>query len=84
MALTLPLQLNADTIPVILNKQLGTPLKGDAELHLLAGMPFRVADLAQVTPAATLTVAQTAGFSLADATKLSTELTSRQSGKKHD
>ncbi len=82
MALTLPLQLTADTIPVILNKQLGTPLKGDAELHLLAGMPFRLADLTGVTPAAVNTAATNAGFSTADATKLQTEWTSHQSGKR--
>lgn len=83
MALTLPLQLNADTIPVLLNKQCGTPLKGDAELHLLAGMPFRVADslVTTTTPAAVNTAATTAGFSSGDATTLSNELTKRVSGK---
>jgi hypothetical protein len=84
MALTLPLLLNADTIPVVLAKQLGTPLIGDAQLHLLAGMPFRVADLIPVTPAQVSTAATAAGFSTNDATTLSNELTKRQSGKKHD
>lgn len=84
MALTLPLLLNADTLPVVLNKQLGTPLTGDAQLHLLAGMPFRVLDLTAVTPAGVSTAATTAGFSAGDATTLSNEWTKRQSGKKHD
>lgn len=79
MALTLPLQLNPDTIPVILSKQLGTPLKGDAELHLLAGMPFRVADL--VDTVAMSTAATTAGFSAGDAVTLVAEVTKRK-GKK--
>lgn len=84
MALTLPLQLNPDTIPVILNKQLGTPLKGDAELHLLAGMPFRLADVlvATTTPAAISTAATTAGFTAGDAQKLSDEISKRGKGQR--
>jgi hypothetical protein len=44
MASSLPLQLNEDTIPVLLAR-MGTPLKGDGQLHLMAGMAFRVGDV---------------------------------------
>jgi len=82
----LPAHLNVDTIPVVLNKQLGTPLKGDAELHLLAGMPFRFVDSQVPThaPSAVLANAQKAGLSLADATTLSNEMAKRIAGTKHD
>jgi hypothetical protein len=43
--MTLPTKpLDDDSLPVYLNKQLGIQLKGDAELHLHAGMPLRVND----------------------------------------
>jgi hypothetical protein len=79
MTAVLPLNLNEDTIPVVLNKQLGTPLKGDAELHLLAGMPIHPNHLISV--ATVTTAATTAGLSTADATKLTNELTRRKATK---
>jgi hypothetical protein len=35
MALILPRVLDADTLPVVLAR-IGTPLKGDSQLHMLA------------------------------------------------
>ena len=40
MATPLPLRLDADTLPVILAR-IGTPLRGDGQLNLLAEMPAR-------------------------------------------
>lgn len=82
MALILPLLLNADTIPVVLAVQLKTPLMGDAQLHLLAGMPFRVAD--QVTSASVTTSATAVGGAALDITKIATEVSNRSKGSKHD
>lgn len=76
MTAILPLRLDADTIPVILAKQLGTPLKGDAQLNLLAEMPIHPnyqLSVATVTAAAT-----TNGLSGADTTKLTAELSRRR------
>lgn len=76
---TLPANLNEDTLPVVLAKQLGQPMKGDGQLHLLAGMPLRVADTHVNTTVNT--AATTAGFSAGDATKITTALTNRKAGK---
>jgi hypothetical protein len=71
----LPAKLDADTIPVILNKQLGTPLKGDGELHLLAEMPLKLTDR---LPTAAVTTAMTAaGIADGDATTFTAALTKR-------
>lgn len=70
--------LNDDTIPVLL-KVMGTPLKGDAELHLHAGMPLRVAD--QVDTAVVSTAATAAGFTTNEATAITNEISKRK-GKK--
>lgn len=76
---TLPQLLNEDTLPVLLRKQLGLRLLGDAELHILAGMPV---DLNHLISAASVTAAATtAGFSTADNTKITAELAKRKASK---
>lgn len=71
--------LNSDTIPVILTKQLGIQLKGDAELHLLGGMPLRPCD--QIVNADVTAAASIAGFSAGDSTTLTDALTECDVGK---
>jgi hypothetical protein len=63
MSLPLPAVLNEDTLPVLLAR-IGTPLKGDGQLNLMAGMPLRPADV--VSEATVTTAHVTAGFSTAD------------------
>jgi hypothetical protein len=75
MTVVLPRTLDADTIPVILAKQLGTPLKGDAQLHLLAGMGGNVGE--QLLATTVTTAATAAGMAGADVTRLTNELTKR-------
>ena len=79
MAVILPARLDEDTLPVIMAKQLGQPMKGDGHLHLLAGMPLRVADTHTNTTVST--AATTAGATAGDATKITAELTKRKAGK---
>lgn len=50
--------LNGDTIPVIM-KRLGTPLKGDAELHLLGEMPLPISQALSTTTVTNATNAST-------------------------
>jgi hypothetical protein len=48
--MTIPTRaLDEGNLPTYLSKQLGVPLTGDGELHLLAGMPLRPADQVSIT-----------------------------------
>lgn len=77
--MNLPAQMTPENIAVFLQKQLGIRLTGDAELHLLAEMPFRLSDL---VPLATVTTAATNGGTAPnDITKLTTALTKGKGGK---
>ena len=77
MSTTLPL-VNEDTIPVILARA-GTPLKGDGQLHLMAGMPLRIHDLA--TEATVTTAVANVGFVGADVTKIIAHLQKNRATK---
>lgn len=79
MAVNLPAALNEDNIPVILTKQLGIRLWGDAQLNLLAGMPLPLSS--ELALAAVTTVATTAGAAAPDITKLTAALTQRKVAK---
>ncbi len=61
---TLPTLINEDTLPILLAR-IGTPLKGDGQLHLMAGMSLRAVDV--LSEASVTTAHTTAGFSTADA-----------------
>jgi hypothetical protein len=76
--LTLPLRLDADTLPVILAK-IGTPLKGDAQLNMLAEMPAHPSHI--LINATVNAAAIAAGFAAGDANKITAELTKRKHGK---
>jgi hypothetical protein len=76
--LTLPLHLDADTLPVILAR-IGAPLKGDSQLHMLAEMPARPIHILSNTTVNAAAV--TAGYSASDASKITTELSRRGHGK---
>jgi len=52
--------LNSDNIATFMAKQLGTPLKGDMELHILGEQPIKVTEV--FSAANTTTAAQNAGF----------------------
>lgn len=68
MAQALPtVGLNSDNLPGVLIRA-GTPLKGDGQLHLLAGMPLRVNDV--VAEATITTNATNSGFAAGDVTTL--------------
>ena len=77
--MVLPRVLDADTIPVILEKQMGIQLKGDAQLHMLAEMPLRAQDA--VVHATIDAVAPAAGFTTPDIAKVHAELTKRKAAK---
>jgi hypothetical protein len=78
MSNPLPTVLNEDTLPVVL-KSIGAPLKGDGQLHLLAGMPLRVHD---AVASAALTAATTAaGTPAPDVARITAELTKRKALK---
>jgi hypothetical protein len=77
MSTTLPL-VNEDTVPVILARA-GTPLKGDGQLHLMAGMPLRIHDLA--TEATVTTSVTNVGFVDGDVTRIIAHLHNNRATK---
>lgn len=69
--MALPVRLDGDTIPIIM-KNLGLPLKGDTELHLLAGEPLPVGHRIDTTA---VTNAATTAHGASDAARLTAVLT---------
>jgi hypothetical protein len=77
--MTLPNKLDEYELSIFMQKQLGIQLKGDAELHMMGGIPLRLAD--QI-PAATVTTAMTnAGITDGDATTVTNVLTKKKATK---
>jgi len=76
--MVLPLHLDADTLPIILAR-IGTPLKGDAQLNMLADMGARPMDI--LSNAVVSAAATGGGLSASDATAITNELTKRRHGK---
>jgi ActR/RegA family two-component response regulator len=79
MPFALPARLDEDTIPIVL-KRLGIALSGDAELHLHAGMPFRMAD--ELSADMVHMAALAAGVSSTDARTISNEIGQRAVGRR--
>jgi hypothetical protein len=78
MALILPRSLDADTLPVILTK-IGTPLRGDSQLHLLAEEPAHPNHILSNTTVNAAAI--TSGYTASDASRITAELSRRGHGK---